>query len=90
MNIERQSSDPSRPFLNLLPIVDRLVESGNETLDGGFILDPDGWRCRLAEPIDFELIRKQFGLPPNVALGEDHDSVHDRLSWCVIEGPGAR
>ncbi len=85
----RKSADPERPFANLLPIVDALIRSGNEALDEGFRLNPDGWRCRLARPLDFSLIRETFDIPSNVVLSPDHDTILDRLTWCSIEGPGA-
>jgi hypothetical protein len=89
MRIDRTSTDDSRPFENLLPLVSLLVESGNRAIDGGFLLDPDGWRCRLADPIGFEVVRANVELPANIQISEEHDSILDRLSWCVIEGPGA-
>jgi hypothetical protein len=89
MTIAPNSTDHSRPFENLLPLVDLLVASGNRAVDGGFLLNPDGWRCRLADPIDFDLVRTTFELPANIQISEDLDSILDRLSWCVIEGPGA-
>jgi len=78
---------PKRPFENLLPVVRLLISSGNVLLDGGFILDPDGWRCRLRDPINFKLIAAQCQLPLNVEGSPAHDSILDRLTWCVIEGP---
>jgi hypothetical protein len=65
-----------------------MVERGNAAIDGGFVLDPDGWRCRMREPLDFDLISDLFILPANVHLAPDHDAVLDRLTWCSIEGPG--
>jgi hypothetical protein len=69
MRIEKESTDPKRPFDNLQPIIESLIAGGNVAVDGRWVLDPGGWAYRLARPID---------------------SVHDQLSWCVIEGPGAR
>jgi hypothetical protein len=39
--------------------------------------------------VDLEEIRKNFILPKTVFLSDSHDSVLDKRSWCVIEGPGA-
>jgi hypothetical protein len=29
-------------------------------------------------------------LPSNVTRSEKYDSVHDEMTWCSVEGPGAR
>jgi hypothetical protein len=87
--LSRGSADPARPFANLLPLVTAIVERGNAVIGGGFVLNPDGWRCRMREPLDFDLISDLFILPANVHLAPDHDTVLDRLTWCSIEGPGA-
>lgn len=44
----------------------------------------------MARKIDFDLIRKTFELPDSIELSEQYVSILDHLSWCVIEGPGAR
>ena len=88
--IERTSGDRKKPYSNLIPIVELLVANGNQVLDGGFILTQAGWQCRVARPIDVELLLRTLELPPNVEVSSDRDTILDRLSWCVIEGPGAR
>lgn len=87
--IEPESQDPDRPYANMLPILDFLLRHGNRPLDGGFILNPDGWRARLEKPIDFAGIRHAFQLPASIQLGEAHDTILDTSSWISIEGPGA-
>jgi len=87
--IERESAVPGEPYANLLPIVDLLLRLGNVALDGGFIMNPDGWRCRLGHAIDFETVRSQFELPASINLSDVHDTILDTSSWCSIEGPGA-
>jgi hypothetical protein len=89
IQISEMSEDTARPWLNLMPIVDFLRAGGNTPTDGGFILNPDGWRCRMAATLDLERIRDNFVLPKTVFLSDSHDSVLDKNSWCVIEGPGA-
>jgi hypothetical protein len=74
----------------LLPLVSVMVERGNRAIDDGFILNPDGWRCRMQEPLDVDLIAEVFGLPGSIHLDPAHDTVVDQLTWCSIEGPGAR
>lgn len=87
--IERQSTIAAQPYANLLPIVNLLLRLGNVALDGGFIMNPDGWRCRLANAIDFVVVRKEFEIPSSINLSEVHDTILDTLTWCSIEGPGA-
>lgn len=87
--LTRSSDDGQRPFANLLPLVDALLQGGNALQDDGFVRNPDGWRCRLVRPLDFSLIRRNFEVPDNVELSAEHDTVLDKLTWCSIEGPGA-
>jgi hypothetical protein len=89
MKIEKWSPDEAKPYMNLLPIAEFLEEHGNAALDGGFIMTRDGWQCRMAKPLDVDLILMSFELPPNVQASEYYDSIHDRLTWSVIEGPNA-
>lgn len=89
MKIRDFSPDPRRPYLNLQPIVDALVDLGNRTIDGGFVLNPDGWRCRLIRPIDVNFVRSAFDLPSTIVVSEEYDSILDKRSWSSIEGPGA-
>ena len=89
MRVDRESGDASRPYADLLPLVEGLLAAGNAYVDGGFIQNPDGWRCRLARPIDFALLRRSFVVPESVLLSSAHDTVVDKRTWCSIEGPGA-
>jgi hypothetical protein len=88
--IERSSPDPARPYANLLPIVEALVAAGNKTRDGGFTMDQAGWRCVMLRPLDLEYVADRFEIPATISLSREHDTIHDRLSWVAIEGPGAR
>jgi hypothetical protein len=89
VQIARTSGSDDHPYENLVPIVALLTASGNAVLGAGFHLDPDGWGCQLRDPIDFALIARQCELPKNVEPSIAYDSIIDRLTWCVIEGPGA-
>jgi hypothetical protein len=80
--------DRTDPCARLKTIVDALVSTGNSVIDGGFVLNPDGWRCRLTAPINFDLVRSNFDFPVAVVLSEETDSILDRDTWCVLEGPG--
>ncbi|HYN69070.1 MAG TPA: hypothetical protein VEX41_02540 [Candidatus Eisenbacteria bacterium] len=89
MQINAESPDRERPYANLLPIAEALAAAGNSILDGGFVLTQGGWECRLGSPIDFDLVSSQFVLPASIEASPRHDSILDRLSWCVIEGSTA-
>ena len=89
MRIAEGDSASAEPFANLLPIFDALRSHGNQPVDGGFVLNPDGWRCRMARPIDADLIRQLFTLPPSIIVSSETDTVLDRLTWASIEGPSA-
>jgi hypothetical protein len=66
-----------------------LVDQGNVALDGGFVLNQDGWRCRMAHPLDLDLLAKSFAMPDTIVMSRDFYTVLDRATWCSIEGPGA-
>lgn len=87
--LARFSDHSERPFANLLPLVDAFLQGGNSLQDDGFVLNPDGWRCRLTHPLDFGLIGRDFEVPDNILLSPEHDTIMDKLTWCSIEGPGA-
>jgi hypothetical protein len=82
--------DWSRPFGHLLPVVDVLVAGGNRVVRGGFYKDIDGWRCELADPLDFDLLRKRFRFPESICLAPGRDLVLCRRTWAAIEGGKAR
>ena len=90
--MEIAAGDPfsGQPCENLRPIVDALVEAGNSVLDGGFVLDAAGWRCRMARPIDIELVLQRFDLPRSLRASAALDTVLDEMTWVAIEGPGAK
>jgi hypothetical protein len=89
MKIDATTTDEERPYLNLMPILEALEDDGNKAIEGGFVINPDGWRCLLRDPIDFALLEASFELPPNVVLIPARDTVLDRASWCSIEGSNA-
>jgi len=73
-----------------MPLVDVLVAGGNRVIRGGFHKDVDGWRCELADPLDFELLRKKFRFPESICLAPVRDLVICRRSWAAIVGGKAR
>ena len=89
-SVPRDPPDWSRPYGHLLPVVDVLVAGGNRVIRGGFHRDVDGWRCELADPLDFELLRKRFRFPESICLAPGRDLVLCRRTWAAIEGGKAR
>jgi hypothetical protein len=75
------------PYATLVPVLDALVAAGNAAIDGGFLNSPGGWYCRLANPIDFDLLVETLVLPSSVDLIVDGDTVLDRATWCAVLGP---
>jgi hypothetical protein len=83
------------PYAHLEPIVEALIEAGNEPsppIGGhvpngiGFYQDKDGWRCDLLRPIDFELLHRKFELPPSLCLNPKANSISDGRTWIEISG----
>jgi len=86
-SIESVSNNPKDPFAHLIPIVDELVQAGNELVHKKiFHLDPDGWRCLFKKPIDFNLLERKFNFPNNIELSRQHDSILDINTWVEIRG----
>lgn len=97
MKIKIAAQPPSgeAPYAHLKPIVEALIEAGNEPLPVsggrvpdalGFYQDQDGWRCDLLRPIDFELLRVNFQLPPSLSLNFEANSISDDRTWIQISG----
>ena len=84
--IDTDPPDWREPYRHLEPVVDALVTGGNRVLHGGFFKGSDGWRCELAEPLDFELLRREFDFPESIRLVPERNEVHCRRTWTVIAG----
>lgn len=84
--IDPDPPDWSEPYGHLLPVVDLLVTAGNRVLQEGFFKGSDGWRCELAEPLDFQLLRREFVFPESIRLVPERNQVHCRRTWTVIAG----
>lgn len=97
MTIEIQPEAPAgaKPYEHLKPIVQALLDAGNEiskahgtipTDDFGFYMNRDGWICALRDPIDFALIKSEFVLPSSIKLNEKEDTIFCERSWIEIRG----
>lgn len=80
------SSDPARPFLNLLPVVDYLAANGNSPRGGGFQPTQGGWECHMYNPLDLDSVRQQFRYPASIVLSEEEDAIYDLTNWVAIRG----
>jgi len=79
--------DPRRPFSHLEPLIDALLEDGNELIKGSkFYLDRDGWRSDLKYPINFQILKDKFVIPSSILLSEEHDSILCKNTWIEIKG----
>jgi len=89
ITIEPNPTDASHPYTHLKPIVEALLDAGNESMyEKEFYLDKDGWRCDLKLPIDFVLVRQRFELPKSISLSSDHGSILCESTWVEIQGHG--
>jgi len=85
--IKPSSDDSARPFEHLLPIVEALLDEGNTSRhEDLFVLEKDGWRCDLHNPIDFDFLEKRFDVPVSIRLSRQHGSILDEHSWIEIQG----
>ena len=93
--IAAEPASGEAPYAHLKPIVEALLEAGNEPSPPsgghvpnrlGFYQDKDGWRCDLLRPIDFELLYRKFELPPSLSLNIKANSISDGRTWIEISG----
>jgi len=73
-------------YAHLEPIVDALIEDGNQLINTKFYTTRDGWRCDLEKPINFELLKEKFEFPKSIELLEEKDAIVCRNSWIEIRG----
>jgi hypothetical protein len=87
IKIEAMPPDGSPPYVHLVPIVDALLENGNEIAGlSKFYMDRDGWRCDLRRPINFSLIEQRFDVPPSILLLRSQDGILCQYTWVSIHG----
>lgn len=81
------TSDKTKPFSHLEPIVIFLQRNGNQAVSPSlFELDKDGWYCLLEKPIDFDLLDKKFEFPSSISLSRKDNAILDTLTWVEIKG----
>ena len=83
------------PYSHLVPIVEALLEAGNQLSPAsgeripnrlGFYQDTHGWRCDLLRAIDFDLVERTFELPSSLSLNSQAGLISDTLTWIEICG----
>jgi hypothetical protein len=80
----------SKPLYEpLLAVVALLEAAGEPPVDGGFLNSPGGWYCRMRDPLDLGLVRRELIVPSIWSLSEAHDTILDQSTWCSVLGPGA-
>jgi len=92
LKIRPGDPDASRPYANLLPLVEVLLAHGNTLVfeSDPFVLTGDGWYCELREPIDFDLVEATFVLPATTICSRRRDGIVDVLTRSFIRGCGWR
>lgn len=81
--------DPAvRPvYLHLEPIVQLLLEHGNELARSyRWGEDRTGFHCLLSKGIDFDLVRKEFEIPDFIRLDVENDAIECDITWASIKG----
>jgi hypothetical protein len=74
---------------HLLPLVDALVASGNELVDGGFRPNQGGSECCFRLPLDPSVVSAFVEADEHVAYDQAADAVHCRHCWAAILGGDA-
>lgn len=76
-----------KPYEHLDPLVDFLLEQGN-ALSRNFRWGENrtGYFCLLVKAIDFDLIAKEFILPPYVRFNKEENSIECDKTWVSIKG----
>ena len=89
--IEADPADPHRPYTHLVPLVEGLIDRGNELAhpppDGGvFSPSQGGWVAYLSRRIDWDWVQETFELPDLVRYDKNDDEIFDNKNWISILG----
>jgi len=83
--IELSDEVDGQPYEILEPILNLLLENGNEIkTDYRWGSNPTGYFCILTKDIDFELVEKTFKLPCSVQLMRKYGSIDYGLGTAII------
>ena len=89
--IEADPADVHRPYTHLVPLVQGLLEHGNELVDpppDGEVFSPSqgGWVAYLRNRIDWHWVQETFELPDLVRYDKGDDEIFDHKHWISILG----
>ena len=93
--IQAESASGQPPYEHLLPITNFLINHGNaisplynntNRLNNGFYCDKDGWVCDLSDPINFNLLLREFEFPKTIRMNEIDNTLSCDKSWIQIRG----
>ncbi len=77
----------SHPYEHLEPIVDFLLLNGNTLArDYRWGENRTGYFCLLVNPIDFDLLLREFNFPPYVKFVISENSIECDKTWSSIKG----
>jgi hypothetical protein len=89
--IADQAEQGAQIYAHLEPIVDALLQSGNNlSRQERWGSTKDGFVCCLEGPIDFALVRRSFALPESIVLVDQKDLISCRKTWATINGSSPR
>ena len=89
--IEPAPADDLLPYTHLLPLVQALVDHGNQvTLPGprGELFAPSqgGYVAYLADRIDWAWLHEAFELPETLRYNAERDEIFDSRNWVSVLG----
>ena len=89
--IEESPPEGAANFAHLVPLVEALLEHGNELANppsngGVFGGDQGGPVAFLTKPIDWDWVQANFELPDQVHYDRQDDEIFDHKNWISIRG----
>jgi hypothetical protein len=89
--IEAEPPSGAPPYAHLVPLVEALIEHGNELAhpptDGGvFSVNQGGWVAYLRKRIDWPWVEENFELPELLRYDAKEDEIFDHKNWVSILG----
>lgn len=85
--IESESGDSGRPYGHLLPVVQFIIDHGNEAFRPElFYNTQDGWRCDFKRPINLDEVENNFDLPDTIIINRKDNVIWCKKSWIEIQG----
>jgi hypothetical protein len=94
-HIDAEPSEGQPPYAHLVPLVEALIERGNELAhppsDGSvFSANQGGPVAYLRRRIDWEWVQANFDLPELVRYDRREDEIFDHKNWISILGSADR